>query len=71
MIWNEEYIKACAKKRGIKPEEVIPHYVNLTALKQEIEPEDVADAAVFLASDRASKITGQTIVPDAGQVFVR
>lgn len=71
MIWNKEYIKACARKRGIKPEEVIPYYVNLTALKQEIKPEDVADAAVFLASDKASKITGQTIVPDAGQVFVR
>jgi len=71
LIWNKEYIKACAKKRGIKPEEVIPYYVGLTALKQEIMPDDVANAAVFLASDMASKITGQTIVPDAGQVFVR
>jgi NAD(P)-dependent dehydrogenase (short-subunit alcohol dehydrogenase family)/rhamnose utilization protein RhaD (predicted bifunctional aldolase and dehydrogenase) len=71
LIWNKEYIKACAKKRGIKPEEVIPYYIGLTALKQEIMPDDVANAAVFLASDMASKITGQTIVPDAGQVFVR
>lgn len=71
LIWNKQYIRACARKRGIKPSEVIPYYTGLTALKQEIRPEDVADAAVFLASERAARITGQTLVPDAGQVFVR
>jgi len=70
-IWNPKYIEACARKRGIKPDEVIPYYVNLTALKREIKPRDVADAVVFLCSDRARVITGQTLVPDAGQVFVR
>ncbi len=70
-IWNPEYIKVCAKKYGIKPEEVIPFYVSKTALNREIKGQDIADAGVFLASDRAQRITGQTIVPDAGQVFVR
>jgi NAD(P)-dependent dehydrogenase (short-subunit alcohol dehydrogenase family)/rhamnose utilization protein RhaD (predicted bifunctional aldolase and dehydrogenase) len=70
-IWNRKYIEACARKRGIRPEDVIPYYVNLTALKTEIKPQDVADAVVFLVSDRARVITGQTLVPDAGQVFVR
>jgi len=70
-IWNEEYIKICAKKRGLKPEEVIPYYVGLTALGVEIQPEDVANVAVWLASDFARTITGQVIVCDAGQVFVR
>ena len=70
-IWNEEYIKTCAKKRGLKPEEVIPYYVGLTALGVEIQPEDVANVAVWLASDFARTITGQVIVCDAGQVFVR
>lgn len=70
-IWNRRYIEACARKRGIKPEEVIPYYINLTALKREIKPEDVAEAVVFLCSERARVITGQTLVPDAGQVFVR
>ena len=70
-IWNRKYIEACARKRGIKPEEVIPYYVSLTALKTEIKPQDVADAVVFLCSDRARVVTGQTLVPDAGQVFVR
>ena len=70
-IWNEEYVKAIAQKRGIRPEEVIPYYVGLTALKQEITWDDIGDAVAFLASSRASKITGQTLVVDAGQVFVR
>jgi NAD(P)-dependent dehydrogenase (short-subunit alcohol dehydrogenase family) len=70
-IWNEEYIKTCARKRGIRPEEVIPYYMGLTALGIEIQPEDVANVVAWLASDFARTITGQVIVCDAGQVFVR
>jgi NAD(P)-dependent dehydrogenase (short-subunit alcohol dehydrogenase family)/rhamnose utilization protein RhaD (predicted bifunctional aldolase and dehydrogenase) len=70
-IWNQEYIKVCAKKYRIRPEEVIPYYVNKTALRREIKGQDIADAIVFLCSDRARTITGQTLVADAGQVMVR
>ena len=70
-IWNPEYIKICAKKYGIKPEEVIPYYVSKTALNREIKGQDIADAVVFLCSDRARIITGQTLVADSGQVMVR
>jgi rhamnulose-1-phosphate aldolase len=70
-IWNPEYIRVCAKKYGIKPEEVIPYYVNMTALKREIKGQDVADAVIFLCSDRARTMTGQTLVCDSGQVMVR
>ena len=61
-IWNPDYIRAAAKKKGIKPSEVIPYYVGLSALKQEIEPVDVANAVIFLASDAGRRITGQTLV---------
>ena len=70
-IWNPEYIQAAARKRGIKPEEVIPYYVSLTALKRDIKRSDVAAAVVFLCSDAARCITGQTLVVDSGQVMVR
>ena len=70
-IWNPEYIKTAARKKGIKPEEVIPYYVNLTALKRDIKRSDIAAAAVFLCSEAARCITGQTLVVDGGQVMVR
>ena len=70
-IWNPQYIKTCAKKYGIKPEEVIPFYVNRTILKREIKGQDIADAVVFLCSDKSATITGQALVADAGQAMVR
>ena len=70
-IWNPEYMKVCAKKYGIKPDEVIPYYMSKTALGVEIKGQDIADTVVFLSSERSRVITGQTIVVDSGQVMVR
>lgn len=70
-IWNPAYIKECAKKYGIRPEEVIPYYVNKTTLRREIKGQDIADSVVFLCSDKARVITGQIIVADSGQAMVR
>ncbi len=70
-IWNPQYIRECAKKYGIKPEEVIPFYVSRTMLNLEIKGQDIADSVVFLASEKARRITGQTLVVDAGQAPVR
>jgi len=70
-IWNPQYMKVCAKKYGIRPEEVIAYYVSKTALGREIKGQDVADSVVFLCSDKARTITGQILVPDSGQVMVR
>jgi 3-oxoacyl-[acyl-carrier protein] reductase len=38
-------------------------------LKRLATPEDIAHAHLFLASDEASYITGQTIVVDGGQIL--
>ena len=70
-IWNPEYIKVCARKYGIRPEEVIPYYVSKTILNREIKGQDIADSVVFLCSDKARTITGQALVADGGQVMVR
>ena len=70
-IWNPEYIARAAAKKGIKPEEVIPYYNALTAMDEEIKPSDIANAAVFLCSENARRMTGQVLVVDAGQVWTR
>lgn len=70
-IWNPDYIATVAKKRGIAPEQVIPHYIGLTALNRDIKPHDIANAAVFLCSDAARCVTGQVLVVDSGQVWTR
>ncbi|MDP6380709.1 MAG: SDR family oxidoreductase, partial [Phycisphaerae bacterium] len=70
-LWSPKYFRACARKKGIKPEEVIPYYTKLSALNLEIEPQDIAGVVAFLAGNAGRKISGQTIVCDAGQVFVR
>jgi prepilin-type processing-associated H-X9-DG protein len=38
------------------------------ALKDRLHPDDIADAALFLASDSARMITGQNLVVDAGRL---
>jgi 3-oxoacyl-[acyl-carrier protein] reductase len=38
----------------------------MTAMKSTLEPEDLAGAAVFFASDDAKFCTGQTLVVDGG-----
>lgn len=70
-IWNAQYIRSAAKKKGIRPEEVIPYYTSLSPLGQEIEPDDVASAVLYLVSEEGRKVSGQTLVVDGGQVMVR
>lgn len=70
-IWNPEYMAKAAAKKGIQPDEVIPYYNALTAMNAEIKPQDIANAAVFLCSDAARRMTGQVLVVDAGQVWTR
>ncbi len=70
-IWNPDYIKKAAEKRGIQPDEVIPYYISLSPLQKEIQATDVAEAVIFLCSDAARRITGQVLAVDGGQVMVR
>lgn len=45
------------------------HVADLTPLGRIGSPEDVGGAVAFLASDRASWITGETLVIDGGQIL--
>ncbi len=55
-----------AKTRGWTYEQVYQEYVEDMALKRVTTPQDIADAAIFLASDESQNITGQEIVIDGG-----
>ena len=53
------------REMGFPPEVVDP-----IPMKRLNQPEDVANCVAFLASDKASTITGQTIVIDGGASVV-
>ncbi|MEX1205186.1 MAG: SDR family NAD(P)-dependent oxidoreductase [Dongiaceae bacterium] len=50
-----------AKLRGMTPEAVRAEYVSMTPLGRLEEPEDVASVVVFLASDMARFLTGESV----------
>jgi NAD(P)-dependent dehydrogenase (short-subunit alcohol dehydrogenase family) len=49
--------------------ELAPQYLKTIPLGRFGQPEDVANAVLFLASDEASYVTGQTLVIDGGQTL--
>jgi 3-oxoacyl-[acyl-carrier protein] reductase len=51
------------------PEEIKESYLKLIPVGRFGEPEDVADLVVFLSSEQASYITGQTVCVDGGMVM--
>ncbi|MDY0023698.1 MAG: 3-oxoacyl-ACP reductase FabG [Candidatus Izemoplasmatales bacterium] len=48
------------------PQDLLDKFAGLTMLKRLGQPEEIAKVALFLASDDASYITGQTIQADGG-----
>jgi NAD(P)-dependent dehydrogenase (short-subunit alcohol dehydrogenase family) len=52
--------------KKIVPEMFIDGMTAMTAMKSTLEPEDLAGACVFFASDDAKFVTGQTLVVDGG-----
>ncbi|MBW8754142.1 MAG: glucose 1-dehydrogenase [Sphingomonadales bacterium] len=62
----QNYHKRIAGERGVPVEEVRAAETSGLALKTFSTPEDIAQMALFLASDQARTITGQAINVDAG-----
>lgn len=47
-------------------DDIVKRWIDRTPLRRYAKPEEIAGAAVFLASDAASYITGETLVVDGG-----
>lgn len=63
------YMKRVADEKGVTPEEIKAGLTGTVALRTFSTTEDVANLALFLASDEARTITGQSINVDGGQVM--
>jgi len=53
-----------AQRLGITEADIRESYTNQTALKTFIDPEEIADMAIFLTSDLGKNISGQVIAVD-------
>jgi rhamnulose-1-phosphate aldolase/alcohol dehydrogenase len=65
-IWNTEWRAERAKAYGIPEEKLEEYYRDRTTLRVAVCPEDVAEAALFFASDRSAKSTGNIVNVDGG-----
>jgi 3-oxoacyl-[acyl-carrier protein] reductase len=64
----ESLAEATAKRDGIEPAAVLTRFEKDVPMKRLGEPEEFAALAVFLASERASYITAQSIAADGGWI---
>jgi rhamnulose-1-phosphate aldolase/alcohol dehydrogenase len=65
-LWSEEVRRERAAAQGITVAQLEDFYRKRNLLGARILPEDVAEAVLFLASDRSAKTTGCTLTVDGG-----
>jgi len=65
-LWSKEVREGRAAAYGISVDKLEHYYAMRNLLKTNITGQDVAEAVLFLASDRSSKTTGTMIAVDGG-----
>jgi NAD(P)-dependent dehydrogenase (short-subunit alcohol dehydrogenase family) len=65
-MWTPELRAARAKIHGFDPALLEEEYKKNNALGVIIDPTEIAELVVFLASDRSAKMTGGALVIDGG-----
>ena len=66
----QNWVRRMADEKGATYDELRATYAAQVPLRTISTPEDVANLALFLASDESRTITGQSINCDAGQVMI-
>lgn len=67
---HRDYWQRIADEEGLTYEEAHQRGMNSVPLKRVSTPEDIANMALFLVSDQARTVTGQSINVDAGWYMV-
>lgn len=65
----QAFVQFSAHTEGVSEDEVLGRLTERMALPELATDGDVAEAAVFLASDRARAITGQSLLVNAGELM--
>ncbi|MCL7425309.1 SDR family oxidoreductase [Streptomyces sp. YS415] len=65
----QAYVRFAAQSEGVPEAAVLKRLTDRMALPELATDGDVADAAVFLVSDRARAITGQSLLVNAGELM--
>ena len=55
--------------KAVVPQPIVDRLIGAAALHSALEPEDMTGVVAFLASDDSRKMTGQTLINDAGTWF--
>lgn len=63
------YVRSAARAEGVPEDEVLRRLTRRMELPELATDRDVAEAAAFLASDRARAITGQSLLVNAGELM--
>ena len=63
------HFQKMASDRDVPFEQIVDEGVAGLALRRIAQPDDIANAALFLASDESALITGQALVADGGRVM--